>query len=49
VWLSDFGLSFDLTAEERHTPDGEVVGPRVFIAPELSPVHISGLAVISPC
>jgi serine/threonine protein kinase len=36
VWVSDFGLSFDLTAEERHTPDGEVVGPRVFIAPELT-------------
>jgi tRNA A-37 threonylcarbamoyl transferase component Bud32 len=36
VWMSDFGLSFDLTAEERHTPDGEVVGPRVFIAPELT-------------
>jgi serine/threonine protein kinase len=32
----DFGLSFDLTAEERHTPDGEVIGPRVFIAPELA-------------
>jgi len=36
VWVSDFGLSFDLTADERHTPDGEVVGPRVFIAPELT-------------
>ncbi len=36
VWVSDFGLSFDLTAEERHTPDGEVIGPRVFIAPELT-------------
>jgi serine/threonine protein kinase len=36
VWVSDFGLSFDLTAEERQTPDGEVVGPRVFIAPELT-------------
>jgi serine/threonine protein kinase len=36
VWVSDFGLSFDLTAEERHTPDGEVIGPRVFIAPELA-------------
>ena len=36
VWVSDFGLSFDLTAEERHTPDGEVVGPRMFIAPELT-------------
>jgi serine/threonine protein kinase len=36
VWVSDFGLSFDLTDEERHTPAGEVVGPRVFIAPELT-------------
>jgi serine/threonine protein kinase len=36
VWVSDFGLSFDLMAEERNTPDGEVVGPRVFIAPELT-------------
>jgi serine/threonine protein kinase len=36
VWVSDFGLSLDLTAEERNTPVGEVVGPRVFIAPELT-------------
>src|SRR5581483_707940 len=36
VWVSDFGLSIDLAAEERHTPDGEVVGPRLFIAPELT-------------
>jgi len=36
VWVSDFGLSYDLEAQERHTPDGEVVGPRVFIAPELT-------------
>jgi tRNA A-37 threonylcarbamoyl transferase component Bud32 len=36
LWVSDFGLSFDLAAEERHTPDGEVVGPRLFIAPELT-------------
>jgi serine/threonine protein kinase len=36
VWVSDFGLSFDLTAEERNTPVDEVVGPRLFIAPELT-------------
>jgi len=36
VWVSDFGLSYDLNAEERQTPDGEVVGPRLFIAPELT-------------
>jgi serine/threonine protein kinase len=36
VLVSNFGLSFDLAAEERHTPDGEVVGPRLFIAPELT-------------
>ena len=36
VWVSDFGLSLDLTAEERNTPVDEVVGPRVFIAPELT-------------
>ena len=36
VWVSDFGLSLDLTAEERNTPVDEVVGPRIFIAPELT-------------
>jgi serine/threonine protein kinase len=36
VWVSDFGLSLDLIAEERNTPVDEVVGPRVFIAPELT-------------
>jgi serine/threonine protein kinase len=36
VWVSDFGLSLDLTAEERNTPVDEVVGPRLFIAPELT-------------
>jgi len=36
VWVSDFGLSLDLAVEERNTPDSEVVGPRVFIAPELT-------------
>ena len=36
MWVSDFGLSFDVNAEERHTQDGEVVGPRLFIAPELT-------------
>jgi serine/threonine protein kinase len=34
VWVTDFGLSLDQTAE-RNTVDGEVVGPRLFIAPEL--------------
>jgi hypothetical protein len=32
--VADFGLSLDQTAE-RNTIDGEVVGPRFFIAPEL--------------
>jgi serine/threonine protein kinase len=36
LWVSDFGLSLDLTAEERNTPVDEVVGPRLFIAPELT-------------
>jgi serine/threonine protein kinase len=36
VWVSDFGISLDLTAEERNTPVNEVVGPRLFIAPELT-------------
>jgi serine/threonine protein kinase len=34
VWVADFGISFD-EAAERQTLDGEVVGPRFFIAPEL--------------
>jgi serine/threonine protein kinase len=34
LWVADFGLSLDQTAE-RNSPDGEVVGPRFFIAPEL--------------
>ena len=34
VWVADFGLSLDQMAE-RNTLDGEVVGPRFFIAPEL--------------
>lgn len=37
VWVADFGLSLDQTAE-RQTPDNEVVGPRFFIAPELDEV-----------
>ena len=37
VWVSDFGLSYDRETQERHTQDGEVVGPRgAFIAPELT-------------
>jgi serine/threonine protein kinase len=34
VWVADFGISFDQAAE-RQTETGEVVGPRLFIAPEL--------------
>jgi serine/threonine protein kinase len=34
VWVADFGLSLDDTAE-RNTIDGEVVGPRFLTAPEL--------------
>ncbi len=34
VWVADFGISLDQTAG-RNTVDGEVVGPRFFIAPEL--------------
>ncbi|QDF41462.1 serine/threonine-protein kinase [Bradyrhizobium symbiodeficiens] len=36
VWVSDFGISLDQQATERNTPDGEVVGPAIFIAPELT-------------
>jgi serine/threonine protein kinase len=36
VLVADFGISFDLQAAERNTADGEVVGPRTFIAPELT-------------
>jgi serine/threonine protein kinase len=36
VWVSDFGLSLDLTVEERNTLVNEVVGSRLFIAPELT-------------
>jgi plasmid stabilization system protein ParE len=34
VWVADFGISFDRSGE-RHSQEGEVVGPRFFIAPEL--------------
>lgn len=34
VWVADFGLSFDRSAD-RDTPSNEVVGPRYFLAPEL--------------
>ena len=44
VWVADFGISFDRTGE-RNTQDGEVVGPRFFIAPELEE---GGVAVPSP-
>lgn len=36
VWVADFGISLDLQASERNTADGEVVGPAIFIAPELT-------------
>lgn len=36
VWVADFGISLDLQADERNTDDGEVVGPKTFIAPELT-------------
>jgi serine/threonine protein kinase len=35
VWLADFGICHLGTGKERLTRDGEVVGPRAFIAPEL--------------
>jgi serine/threonine protein kinase len=44
VWVADFGLSFDQTAE-RLTTDGEVVGPRFFISPELEE---GGATKVSP-
>ena len=34
VWVADFGISLDRSGE-RNTQEGEVVGPRFFIAPEL--------------
>jgi hypothetical protein len=34
VWVTDFGISFDLSGK-RNTEEGEVVGPQFFIAPEL--------------
>jgi serine/threonine protein kinase len=35
VWLADFGICHLGAAKERLTQDGEVVGPRSFITPEL--------------
>jgi serine/threonine protein kinase len=35
IWVSDFGICLIQTREERNTRDGEVVGPAVFMAPEL--------------
>ncbi len=48
VWVADFGISLDQTAP-RNTEEGEVVGPRFFIAPELDetgPVAVSPAADI---
>ena len=44
VWVADFGISLDQAAA-RNTHEGEVVGPRFFIAPELDD---SGPVVVSP-
>ncbi|MET4374576.1 serine/threonine protein kinase [Bradyrhizobium sp. LB12.1] len=47
VWVADFGISLDLEASERNTADGEVVGPRTFVAPELTeagPVDVTAAA-----
>ena len=44
VWVADFGISFDQAAE-RQTETGEVVGPRLFIAPELDE---SGVTQVTP-
>jgi serine/threonine protein kinase len=35
VWLSDFGICHLGASKERYTETGEIVGPRLFIAPEL--------------
>jgi serine/threonine protein kinase len=34
IWLTDFGICL-IRGEDRNTPDGEAVGPRAFMAPEL--------------
>jgi serine/threonine protein kinase len=35
VWVSDFGICLIADRPTRHTETGEVVGPVVFMAPEL--------------
>lgn len=35
LWISDFGICLLDDSDYRFTPDGEVVGPRAFLAPEL--------------
>jgi serine/threonine protein kinase len=35
IWVSDFGICLIQAREQRNTADGEVVGPAVFMAPEL--------------
>jgi serine/threonine protein kinase len=35
IWVADFGICLIQLREQRNTRDGEVVGPAVFMAPEL--------------
>ena len=35
IWVADFGICLIQAREQRNTRDGEVVGPAVFMAPEL--------------
>jgi serine/threonine protein kinase len=35
IWVSDFGICLIQARQQRNTTDGEVVGPAVFMAPEL--------------
>ncbi|MER8847349.1 serine/threonine protein kinase [Mesorhizobium sp. M0320] len=35
VWISDFGICLIEDGRQRNTPSGEVVGPALFMAPEL--------------
>jgi serine/threonine protein kinase len=49
VWLADFGICHLGAAKERLTREGEIVGPRAFIAPELEAggqIPVSGAADI---
>jgi predicted Ser/Thr protein kinase len=44
VWVADFGISLDQAAV-RNTPDGKVMGPRGFTAPEL---EVGGDVAVAP-